>query len=295
MVIAYNPGSGFSGLLNSLTAQFKLVLVVDNGDCSATQKILTGVMQPTRVVHVCNGGNIGIGEALNKGLLYAHEHGYTWLLTFDHDSQVGPDFASVLFSASSHFTSVANPIAVIGPVWKRASGDSDFSASIQSDSGRYCPVLSLITSGSCVNVAAAILLGGFREDYFIDSVDHEFCLRAKSIGYEVLLDSHLTMDHCLGDESRHVFLNRNYWVTNHSVVRRYYISRNKILLWCQFFSVFPRWVIRDIKWHSVELMKLLAFEKRKTKKILAVLLGCIHAVTGVRGKLQDRYMGFFGL
>lgn len=293
MVVAYHPGPEFSDLVDSLTSQFEKILVVDNGDCCTTRKIWDRVRQRERIDHLCNYGNIGIGEALNRGLEYARQHGYHWLVTFDHDSHIGTGFAQVLFEAETRVASADKPIAVIGPRWRRHNGQSDMSPLIDSSQSRYCPIPTIITSGSCFHVETALRLGGFREDYFIDSVDHEFCLRARSKGYEVLLDSHLAMEHCLGDESRHRFLRRNYWVTNHSVIRRYYISRNKILLWFQFLSVFPRWVMRDIKLYGMESIKILAFEKYKTKKLFAMLLGYLHAVTGVRGKLHERYMRFF--
>lgn len=295
MVVAYHPGPGFLGLVDSLVCQFGKVMVVDNGDCGTTRKMLNQAVHPERIEQLCNGGNIGIGEALNRGLQYAQQHGYQWLVSFDHDSQIGTEFAQVLFEATSWIESDNKPIAVIGPSWQRVNGQSDMSHVIESNSGRYCPITTLITSGSCINVDTALRLGGFRGDYFIDAVDQEFCLRANTCGCQVLLDRHLTMAHCLGEESAHSLFGKSYWVTNHSVIRRYYMSRNKLLLWCRFLWVFPKWVLEDIKWYGVELMKLLVFEKHKTKKILAVLLGGVHAVAGVRGKLQARYTRFLEL
>lgn len=39
----------------------------------------------------------------------------------------------------------------------------------------------LITSGMLIPLSLFGKIGMFREDYFIDSVDHEFCLRARAV------------------------------------------------------------------------------------------------------------------
>ena len=89
-------------------------------------------------------------------------------------------------------------------------------------------VRATITSGSLVRLAALQKTGLFDERLFIDSVDHDFCLRSRARGLLVVEASDQVMDHSLGNITRHRFFWRTVNCTNHSPLRRYYITRNQL-------------------------------------------------------------------
>ena len=56
----------------------------------------------------------------------------------------------------------------------------------------------VITSGCLVDAAFAREIGGFRDDFFIDQVDHEFCLRTRANGRRVAISAKPVMQHSVG-------------------------------------------------------------------------------------------------
>src|SRR5215207_6558667 len=64
--------------------------------------------------------------------------------------------------------------------------------------GTLIPVDFVISSGAMIVLEAAQSVGRFREDYFIDVIDIEWCLRAWHAGWSVWLARDLQMVHRLG-------------------------------------------------------------------------------------------------
>jgi rhamnosyltransferase len=56
----------------------------------------------------------------------------------------------------------------------------------------------LISSGSLVLVENFSAVGLFREDFFIDAIDLEWCFRARARGLSIWRDAQITMPHTLG-------------------------------------------------------------------------------------------------
>jgi rhamnosyltransferase len=69
-----------------------------------------------------------------------------------------------------------------------------------------------------------------NESLFIDDVDTEWCLRARSLGYTVIGACGALMNHTLGARTIRVRLNRQHDVPVHSPGRLYYMVRNHFLL-----------------------------------------------------------------
>ncbi len=47
--------------------------------------------------------------------------------------------------------------------------------------------------------AAYEAIGGMRDELFIDGIDHEWCFRAKSLGYRTFVARDVTMSHDMGE------------------------------------------------------------------------------------------------
>jgi rhamnosyltransferase len=62
-----------------------------------------------------------------------------------------------------------------------------------------------------------------RENYFIDYVDTEWCIRAEAMGYKNYVSSKAVMKHAIGDN---ILKFKYFNVPVHSPFRRYYRVRN---------------------------------------------------------------------
>jgi rhamnosyltransferase len=92
--------------------------------------------------------------------------------------------------------------------------------------------LTLITSGSIVNLSLSNKVGTFNEDLFIDFVDAEFSYRVIQSGYINLMFSNIILNHALGKlvEGRSLATFKKTLRITHSPVRVYYIIRNGLYL-----------------------------------------------------------------
>ena len=98
---------------------------------------------------------------------------------------------------------------------------------------RRCPwkeVESVITSGSLIPLEAHAKVGAFREEFFIDYVDSDYCFRARAKGLRVIKTRQALMSHAIGAASEHGLLWMNKWTSNHSPDRRYYGARNNTVM-----------------------------------------------------------------
>ena len=93
----------------------------------------------------------------------------------------------------------------------------------------YSEVYSVITSGSLMPIAVYNEVGAFRDDYFIDFVDIEYCFRVLSNGYYVYISRDPLITHKIGDGTTHSMLKiANTGTSDHSATRRYYMARNLV-------------------------------------------------------------------
>lgn len=88
-------------------------------------------------------------------------------------------------------------------------------------------VIFTIASGTILNVSSIENIGFMQEDLFIDYVDIEWCIRANSRGFKVLINADTIIEHSIG-ESTISFLGNIY--PDRSPIRMYFLIRNGINL-----------------------------------------------------------------
>lgn len=168
-------------------------------------------------IQYCGKGiNVGIPKALNYAWHYAQYYGYDYLLTMDQDS-IWVDFPAFLQTVKSF----GNKDAIFGPT------PNDEGRGISENIHR---VELLITSGMLVPVQVINKIGGWWEEFKIDSVDDEFCLHALSLGIKIykIRDSKLIQQY---GETRNVSLLWKHAVlTLYSPKRSFEMFRNVIIL-----------------------------------------------------------------
>ena len=147
----------------------------------------------------------------------------------------------------------------------------------------------LITSGTLAPLSLFQNIGLFREDYFIDSVDHEFSLRARAHGYRLLISCRPLMQHSIGAGVGHTSQLRQFLSFNHSPARKYFIARNTVATATAYFLQEPAWALRQ-GWRLVsDLASILLFEREKRKKAKAFLVGVMHGIAGKMGPIEKTW------
>jgi rhamnosyltransferase len=115
-------------------------------------------------------------------------------------------------------------------------------------------------------------LGPFRDDLFIDQVDHEYCLRAHRNGYDVVQVGDAVIEHTLGDRTVHSVGGLPVVTSNHSALRRYYITRNRLMVARQYPDL-PTYR-RLQRWQTFsELRNIVLFEDGRRAKLAMMARG----------------------
>ena len=145
----------------------------------------------------------------------------------------------------------------------------------------------VITSGALYNLAVYKKIGPFRDDFFIDYVDVEYCLRAREKGYKTIVACNAYLHHSLGNQQKHKFFGRDFYPTFHSTTRWYYISRNRIRMLKQYSIRFPHWFLFELMVSINSILRMLLFENQRATKIKAILLGTLDGFLERMGIMPD--------
>ncbi|MEQ1438357.1 glycosyltransferase family 2 protein [Fontimonas sp. SYSU GA230001] len=286
VIVTYDPPAGLTERVRAVLRETARVVIVDNG--SRTEPALDTLdgTERTRVHLLKLGRNLGLAAALNRGIEAAAALGATTSLLLDHDSTPTPGMVGALLAArSSHadpqsIAAVVPTIAYAHPDIRCRWPQSDagqwlrFRFAVAAQLDRPTPVDLAIGSGMLISIDVWRELGGFDEGLFIDLVDTDFCLRARSQGFEILATPDAVLDHRLGEVRKNRLLGLiPVFPTHHSALRHYYISRNRILLAKRHARRFPNWLIYELLGAAKLIVKVAVFEQGRWRKLLSMCKG----------------------
>ena len=280
VIVTYYPDSGFADRVERVTRQVGRTVIVDNGSQTSCLEQIRKVVGRLGIHLIPNASNQGIARALNAGVRWAASQGFRWVLTLDQDTAVGPDMVDSLAEVFRVYP-LPERVAVIGSNFRHKVNEKVWFN--EADGPKYSPVKEMetvLTSGSLVSVDVFEAIGGFRDDFFIDCVDHEYCLRARSRGYRVLMTSKPVMEHGLGFLTEHRLLWRTVGTTNHSPLRRYFMARNTLILAREYIGNEPQWILRYLWASAKSILLVCLFEEERVSKIKSTIRGCIDGVLG---------------
>ena len=219
-----------------------------------------------KVVYVTTGKNEGLSLALNEGVRMAKEKGCSHLLTMDQDSY-WENFGFYVGAIEK------SKDAIFCPNYRCPEYELDFSTTdTQIEYG--------MQSGSIYPLRVFEQIGVFKEHYFIDAIDTEFCIRAKQYGIPTVRVGNSLLQHDFGNPIRRFGLRSS----NYSPFRTYYIVRNHVAMWREYGKFLSRELWRSI-WYVLVLaraVKILLIEQDKWSNIKAVFRGVVQGLTDRR-------------
>ena len=284
IVVTFNPDSDLCSRLERITKQLPRVVIVDNCSTAPCVAQVTKFADKLGIHLILNSSNLGIARALNQGVTWAAEQGFGWVLTLDQDTIIAPEMVDSLARVYRASTSPA-AIAIIGSNFRRPGNATPLHNFINLNGVFGREVKTVITSGSLISLDVFHAIGGFRDDFFIDSVDLEYCLRARAHGFRVMLSSMPLMNHSIGRLSEHRLPWKNTGTSNHPPWRRYFMARNNIILAREYIGKEPAWVLSSL-WSGVKsILLVLFFERERLPKIRYFAVGFIDGVLGRTNRL----------
>jgi rhamnosyltransferase len=284
IVVTYFPDATFHDRLDRLIEQVSRVVIVDNGSAANTLAWRERYSEHNGITILENAENLGIAVALNQGMRMLGAEGVEWVVTLDQDSAVAPGFVDSLFATIARDLDPGS-IAMIGANrfdagmgdnrhrWLRKRRMPPFFERVACDRIGVEGVTLIITSGALTNISVFNELGPFRDDFFIDGVDSEYCLRARRLGYRIMVSCEAILFHELGSKRVSKLFGVVFAPTFHSPLRRYYIFRNRVEMLRLYAMVFPHWMIYETIASIHMIIGIILFENRKVSKLRACLLG----------------------
>lgn len=286
IIISYNPDNNLLDSINLLINQVEKIIIVDNGSESEKKKNINLIkdINNEKIKIIFNQENLGIATALNIGVKDALKQGYNWILTMDQDSKVSSNMIEKMFEVYSTIDeSERKDILSIFPnfVDERIQSIEE-----NSEMNAYEYVDADITSGNLLKAEVFDKVGFFDDSLFIDLVDTDFCMRLNEENIKMIKVRDAILYHSLGESQTVKSIFGKFNTSNHSALRRYYMTRNRFYTWEKYKDLNSFTLNRDKKLFKKEFIKIILGEKDKINKIKMVFKGYKDYKKGIRGKLK---------
>lgn len=276
IIVTYNPAPiGLERLLFSLIGFIPHILVVDNGSAQSLTSRLATYESSVSLMQL--GENKGIAYAQNQGIDWAAGRGADYLIFFDQDSIPESNMVEVLLDQLDGLIRSGKKVACIGPYFIDSRSELEVSNASEPS---ILSVETIISSGSIIPVEVIRVVGEMTDELFIDYVDLDWCLRARSMGYIIYQSQVAFMYHSLGDEPIS-FMGRRW--PSRSPFRHYYMCRNAVWMYKNSPANFS--------WKLIDFLKLVRkiifysiFAKPHFEHIKMMILGSWHGIAGKMGR-----------
>ena len=230
IVVAYHPDTARLSLLcRTLENSGARVVIVDNTESGtgATSELIDACTQ------IRLADNTGIAHAQNLGIAHALDRDAEVIVFFDQDSEPDESFLGRLLAGIA-----PGQPGVVAPVCIDKETGQELpsfrlnrlgwrSKVFSREAGSPYPVDLVIASGSAATAVTFPLVGKMDEDFFIDFVDFEWCLRCRDRQVPVRVVPGAIMRHSLGERTVDFGLIGS---PVHGAMRTYYKIRNSFLL-----------------------------------------------------------------
>ena len=213
------------------------IIVVDNASTDGSPDEIKKTYD-TDVNIIRNSENLGGAGGFGRGMRFAIEEGYHWIMTIDSDAFIFPNTVSILYS----FICEDKEIGAVGAKIMKEDDPNivfDYAKVIDFDQfhdfgkWNFLPESEeTLENRDCDYVAATVALyrasaveevGGIDEGYFIYFDDIDLCYRLKLLGYRVVCHGTAKAKHksSMAQKPRNTFT-------------RYYSSRNKYYFYAKY-------------------------------------------------------------
>jgi len=275
---AYHPDDRLTAVVESALETCAHVVVVDNTP-GAEPTVADKVAGP-RVKVLRSGQNIGLAGALNAGIRELPEDADAVLL-LDQDSVLPGDVVEALAAYLGDPT-----VGIAAPTPWDAAHDSSYDtlAALRSEVADRTDV---ITSGMLIRRSALERVGVFREDFFVDFVDIDFCLRLRRAGLRIVQDPRLKLPHSLGDRRVHGVGPLRIQIVHYPVWRLYWIARGASTLMRENVVRDPKWSLKAVLFLASWTWRTAAFEDSRVRHVAALARGVRD---GLLGRVSRRYL-----
>lgn len=265
VVVLFHPAEGFCVALRRVQDQVRQLVVVAN-DRGGSARL--GEMDPLKLTYLEMPTNAGLGAALNQGLRHAAATGSRWCLLLDQDTVVDAGLLSGLRAVFDSYP-MSQRVGLLVPNYRSRGGARLGLPTAQ----EWQEVRAAVTSGSLVNMPALRDIGEMREDFFIEGIDTEFCLRLRASGWKIVGSGESLMVHGAGDAQERRLFGRTVLVSHHPAWRCHLQMRNLFWTLARWGSTDVRWTLATFSAVAKRLVLIALFETHRCAKLWAMAKG----------------------
>lgn len=286
IVVTYHPEEAALRLLiNTLRESSARVILADNTP-QGLSPVVAALAGDIELIDMH--GNAGIAAAQNAGIRAAVAQGAEVLAFFDQDSRPDEELLPSLVAALG-----LPPRGIAAPVcidvrtgaeyppyrfnrwgWARPTPAARLSVPVEADL--------IISSGSVAAVEVFSRAGLMDEDFFIDYVDLEWCIRCRQAGISIRVLPSVTMPHAIGNQ---VIETGPLTTFVHNPVRCYYRLRNALLL-IRLRHVPRLYVLHEVGAALVHHLLQWRHSQDRRQHLRFGWRGLVDGLRGVRGKFE---------
>jgi rhamnosyltransferase len=282
VVILYHPDENVVSNVETYYDHVEKILVFDNTESEPTLKEAFSNFRKVEFYHDYK--NEGIAKRLNQGVEQMTNENFDWLLMMDQDSKFSEEAIKNYLRCFYEYAD-KDKVAVFGTTYSR----------LKKASMEQChreEIHELITSGSLLNLHCYKTIGSFDEALFIDSVDHDYCIRAKLNSFSLIEFSNIHLAHQLGSAVYRSSIKTLFLIKKrkeiHSPLRCYYMYRNLLYLEVKHkaSAAFSMKMIRKV---VINRIKACIFYGRDSLKTLRYLAAAQKDFKGLKmGKIEKQ-------
>lgn len=292
--VTYNPDLILlNDVLRACSMQLSEIIVVDN--FSNERDKLNKVISDNKVHHFIQlDSNQGLAKAQNIAVEKVLENKTnTHVIFFDQDSIITEGFISNLLNDERELIANGVKLGAIGPTFIDPMNDKMYPATvyigpfIKKVSIKDEPIAAtfIIASGCMVQLEVLKEVGLMKEELFIDYIDVEWCLRAKSLGYEVYISPDAKMMHTIGDKRVSIF---GRTISVHNALRRYFLVRNSFLM-LRLPYVPVGYKVREMTFNILRLIISVVTAKNKMSFIKYAMVALKDGILGNFGPCKYKF------
>jgi rhamnosyltransferase len=227
VLTAYHPDERLLTAVAAALESCAEVIVADNTPAGSVS--LADELDDPRVRVLRSGRNVGVAAGLNEGIAALSRH-IEAVLILDQDTLLPVGLAHGL---AKHLDDPSVGAAAPTPLdaARQNADPANQAPATPADGGDgLAEQPAVITSGMLIRRSRLDEVGGFREDFFVDWVDVDFCIRLRATGARIVQDRRLFMPHSFGDTRLRGFGPAKVRVVLYPAWRHYWIARNGWIL-----------------------------------------------------------------
>jgi GT2 family glycosyltransferase len=207
-LILYNPGQNLMQRIEVMIESGLKIYIFDNSPFENENN--STFLNNQSIAYFTAGKNVGLGYALSTICATAYANGFTKLLFLDQDTGISVRTLNFINNFSK---------SIMDGEWKQYAAlvFSGLPSHVES----IKDVRLAINSGSLYNLPLLKRIGWFNENYFVDCVDYEFCVRARRSGYKIgLINNTPDFDHITEQPDKLIRI-----FGKHVLIRKYSTNR----------------------------------------------------------------------